>query len=89
MRNLLYLFFFFINSFISSVKYRCASDLGIPHLCLKITYEDKKQVKYVGGCREDQYCYDSLNEKNELRRYFKKQKELSAMETQNVFHECA
>ena len=47
------------------MKYRCASDLGIPHLCLKITYEDKKQVKYVGGCREDQYCYDSLNEKNE------------------------
>ena len=25
----------------------------------------QKQVKYVGGCREDQYCYDSLNEKNE------------------------
>ena len=66
MRTLIYFFFFILNSsLITSVKYRCASDLGIPHLCLKITYEEKQQVKYVGGCREDQYCSETFNERNE------------------------
>lgn len=66
MRTLIYFFFFILNSsLITSVKYRCASDLGIPHLCLKITYKEKQQVKYVGGCREDQYCSETFNERNE------------------------